>query len=213
MDDLLPLAARERRALADVLDTLTSEQWAAPSRCEGWTVRDVTAHLLFVLEHSLLATVVVFARNGANLDRMTKATTAADRRDGPRLVAALRTHAESRRTPPGFTVVAPLTDVVVHAQDICAPLGIVHPVDPASARLVLDFVVSAKATKGFLPRGRFDGLRLAATDLNWASGTGAEVRGPTADLVSAMLGRPAALSALSGDGVALLGERIAPPTA
>ena len=36
---------RERAALADDLATLTPEQWDAPSQCDGWTVRDVVAHM------------------------------------------------------------------------------------------------------------------------------------------------------------------------
>ena len=36
---------QQRVALADLLDTLTPEQWSTPSLCEGWTVRDVAAHL------------------------------------------------------------------------------------------------------------------------------------------------------------------------
>ncbi|MBA2607436.1 MAG: maleylpyruvate isomerase family mycothiol-dependent enzyme [Actinobacteria bacterium] len=37
---------RQRRRLADTLRTLTDEQWASPSRCEGWTVQDVVSHLI-----------------------------------------------------------------------------------------------------------------------------------------------------------------------
>jgi len=36
---------RQRRRMATVLAGLTDEQWAAPSRCEGWSVQDVVAHL------------------------------------------------------------------------------------------------------------------------------------------------------------------------
>jgi uncharacterized protein (TIGR03083 family) len=36
---------RQRRRLADVLSSLAAEQWAAPSRCDGWRVQDVAAHL------------------------------------------------------------------------------------------------------------------------------------------------------------------------
>ena len=40
----LELARDERLAFADFLAGLTPEQWAAPSLCAGWTVRDVAAH-------------------------------------------------------------------------------------------------------------------------------------------------------------------------
>ena len=39
---------RQRRRLLDLLGSLTDEQWAAPSRCDGWAVCDVAAHLVTV---------------------------------------------------------------------------------------------------------------------------------------------------------------------
>ncbi|MCB0954834.1 MAG: maleylpyruvate isomerase family mycothiol-dependent enzyme [Ilumatobacter sp.] len=36
---------RQRRRVAGLLAGLTDDQWATPSRCEGWTVRDVMVHL------------------------------------------------------------------------------------------------------------------------------------------------------------------------
>jgi uncharacterized protein (TIGR03083 family) len=43
-----PAAAmvRQRERFAAVLAGLDDEQWAAPSRCEGWTVQDVVDHLV-----------------------------------------------------------------------------------------------------------------------------------------------------------------------
>jgi uncharacterized protein (TIGR03083 family) len=43
-DPSIPLL-RQRRRLAARLSALTPEQWVAPSRCEGWSVQDVVAHL------------------------------------------------------------------------------------------------------------------------------------------------------------------------
>src|SRR5690242_7912912 len=37
----------ERAWMADLLESLSDEQWGTPSLCEGWTVRDVGAHLTF----------------------------------------------------------------------------------------------------------------------------------------------------------------------
>jgi uncharacterized protein (TIGR03083 family) len=36
---------RQRRRFAKTLAALSPEQWAAPSRCDGWRVQDVVAHL------------------------------------------------------------------------------------------------------------------------------------------------------------------------
>ena len=38
-------AVRQRRRLLAVLETLSDEQWACPSRCAGWSSRDVIVHL------------------------------------------------------------------------------------------------------------------------------------------------------------------------
>src|SRR4051794_18050788 len=41
-------AVRQRRRLEAVLTGLAPEDWARPSRCEGWTVQDVVSHLVTV---------------------------------------------------------------------------------------------------------------------------------------------------------------------
>jgi uncharacterized protein (TIGR03083 family) len=43
-----PVMVRQRRRMVEVFGTLTDEQWATPSRCEGWRVQDVAAHLVSV---------------------------------------------------------------------------------------------------------------------------------------------------------------------
>ena len=44
--DLMGLAEQERASLLDLLSGLTDEQWAAPSLCSRWTVRDVAVHVV-----------------------------------------------------------------------------------------------------------------------------------------------------------------------
>jgi len=44
-DPSVPLL-RQRRRLASILAELDDAQWATPSRCEGWSVQDVIAHLV-----------------------------------------------------------------------------------------------------------------------------------------------------------------------
>lgn len=44
-DPVAPML-RQRRRLADVLASLDDGQWAQPSRCDGWSVKDVVAHLI-----------------------------------------------------------------------------------------------------------------------------------------------------------------------
>lgn len=44
--DPAAMLRRQRARLGDALDELDAEGWATPSRCTGWTVRDVVAHLV-----------------------------------------------------------------------------------------------------------------------------------------------------------------------
>jgi uncharacterized protein (TIGR03083 family) len=206
--DLYPMLVAERRRLADTLDALTDEQWATPSLCAGWNVRDVVAHLVVPATTSKLRVIVPFARSGFNFDKMTMDTVRAEMRTGPELVAVFRKTADHRFTPPGFGFEAPLTDVIVHGRDIGRPFGIPPAIDPQTARAVLDFVVTKKATRAFVRRGVTDGLRFEATDLNWAHGDGEPVRGPSEALILAIVGRAVALADLSGTGVALLTARL-----
>jgi uncharacterized protein (TIGR03083 family) len=46
VDDPSVPTLRQRRRLAALLAGLDDRQWSAPSRCQGWAVRDVVAHLL-----------------------------------------------------------------------------------------------------------------------------------------------------------------------
>ena len=45
VDPSVPLF-RQRRRMADTLATFDDAQWAAPSRCVGWSSRDVISHLI-----------------------------------------------------------------------------------------------------------------------------------------------------------------------
>ena len=45
---IVPALVRQRLRLLDLLDSLSDEQWATPSRCEGWRVQDVIVHLASV---------------------------------------------------------------------------------------------------------------------------------------------------------------------
>jgi len=92
------------------------------------------------------------------------------------LVGTLRAHAETRWTPPGLGPEAPLTDIVMHTQDICRPLGIPQRVDGERARPILDFLVSRQA-RVITDPAWIAGLRLVPDDLNWVWGEGPEVQG------------------------------------
>ena len=54
---------------------------------------------------------------------------------------------------------------------------------------------------------RLEGLSLAATDVDWSSGEGPEVRGPCMSLILGMVGRQGALEDCEGPGVETLRAR------
>ena len=209
MGDVFDLVARERLRTADLLDTLDEAQWATPSLCSAWTVREVAGHLVLPFSVSLPGLLVGVARHRGSFHRFSTAKSKQlGQRPPAELVATLRRHAKSRFTPPGHPPAAPLTDIAVHTRDIARPLGldVCAPLDVW--RPVLDFLVSPVAAKAFVRPGRLDGLRLRATDQDWTSGSGAEVAGPSEALALAALGRTVALADLSSDGLAVLRERL-----
>lgn len=206
-DEAFGMIAEERRALADLLDTLTPEQWATPSLCAGWTVREVAAHLVVPFEVSVPSLMLRLVRSLGSYDRaMDGATREVAARPTTELAARLRANADHRFTPPMSGPEAPLTDVVVHGQDIRRPLGIAHGIEPEHLRVALDRM--AGGALGFVPRSRVAGLRFEATDLDWSAGDGALVRGPAEAILLAITGRPVALADLEGDGADRLADRI-----
>jgi uncharacterized protein (TIGR03083 family) len=47
-DDHAEIVARQRRRLESILSEFDEQEWAAPSRCDGWSNQDVIAHLVTV---------------------------------------------------------------------------------------------------------------------------------------------------------------------
>ena len=207
--DVFPLIAAERRRLADALDSLPREAWDAPSLCDGWTVHMVAAHLNAPWEASIPSVLVevVKARSLAGgFDRL--AHKIADNLPPAACVASLRDHADSRFTPPGFGPEAPLTDVIVHGADMLASSGGSVDVDPVALVTSLEFLSRGKS-KGFVSRGRIDGLVFEASDLDFRGGPGTlVVRGPALALCAAMCGRRSFVSQLSGEGLETLASRL-----
>ena len=131
--------ARERLALADLVAGLEADQWATPSLCAAWTVRDVVAHLTVTTRLTVPKVAVAAARARFSFDRMEIALTAerAARYGTAELVEQLRESASSDRRFPGSAPMDPLMDLVVHAQDVARPLGLAYssPADVVAASL------------------------------------------------------------------------------
>jgi uncharacterized protein (TIGR03083 family) len=197
---------RERLGLADLLDDLSDQEWAHPSLCAGWRVRDVAAHL--ALAHTGWGTAVADTiRARGSFDRMVRDTA---RRHATvptgELIAEIRAMSGSRRRAPAVTPLEPLLDVLVHGQDIAVPLrrGWRMPVEAASVAATRVWTMGWPLSRTFPARARFHGLRLVASDTDWSVGDGARVEGPIEALLLLLTGRTAGLGRLSGPGVARL---------
>ena len=204
--DLLTAIADERRTIADMLETLTDEQWSTPSLAEGWTVRNVTAHLVMPFRYSLPKVMWEVAKARGNFNKVADNIAKRDASlPTAELIDTLRRKADHKFKPPGQGFEAPLTDAVVHGLDIRLPLGIDRTVPADRWRTILDYVIQPKVQKFF--KTDLSGVTLSATDLGWSSGSGPTVSGSADDIGLVMTGRRSALDRLSGDGVALLSSR------
>lgn len=202
------MVVEERLALADQLGGLTDDQWATPSLCAGWTVRDVVAHLAGHLgrpKARLFVRLAVTYR--FDFDRFAYEGARAEPGSGPELLDRLRQHAGDRFAPPGMGPAAPLTDLVAHGQDVRRPLGIPHRLAPDRALPVLEFLTGRRATRGFVRADRRAGVTWRCTDMEWSWGSGPLVQGPAEAVIMALLGRAAVYGELGGDGVALMASR------
>ena len=165
----------ERAWLADLLQSLPQKAWQQPSLCEGWTVRDVGAHLTFA--HARVRDLLWPAvRAGFRYDAIVKDTALRSPLTHEEIVATLRGFVGSRRRVAFISDLEPLIDILVHIQDICRPLGIDRPMPPDAAAAAADRVLSTpRPIRLWKPP---QGVRMIATDVDWAYGTGDEIRQP-----------------------------------
>jgi uncharacterized protein (TIGR03083 family) len=207
--DILKMISDERRRMADLVDSLDSDQLQIRSLCAAWSVKEVLGHLVASIAAPNSSALRLLVRTGFNIHKANArlATLSASRPPGE-LAALLRANAENPFRPPIVGYPGQLTDLQVHGQDIRRPLGLPHDLQPDRLRVSLDFLVSGRAV-GFVPKRRLAGLRFEATDLDWARGGGPPIRGAAEAVMLALTGRRAALADLSGDGVAELHSRIA----
>lgn len=158
LDDPSVALSQQRRRLASILAELDDAQWATPSRCQGWSVRDVISHV--VDTNQFWAISIAAGRSGeptrflANFDPVA---TPAEMVEGVRSLpwgAVLERFVESNEAvaesvagldddgwsmlgeaPPGHVplrgiALHALWDAWIHERDITLPLGLT-PVEEA----------------------------------------------------------------------------------
>jgi uncharacterized protein (TIGR03083 family) len=207
MDDVWAEVFASRDELADLLETLTPEQWEAQSLCDQWKVRDVVGHI--VLGAGKLGfgkTIADLAKSGFSMNKMLARTGMEKGRvSTEELVKELREQSTNQYTPPMTKPIDMLSDTVVHTQDIRRPLDKPKEIPEDRLRAVLEDMKNV----GFMGnKKRIAGLKFVATDMTWTHGEGPEVQGKGEALLLAMCGRPTVLDELSGDGVETLRTRL-----
>jgi uncharacterized protein (TIGR03083 family) len=228
VDDPAVPMLRQRARLASVLALLDDEQWSAPSRCDGWSVQDVIAHL--VGTNQFWAISIDSGRQGAptrflgNFDpvatpaRMVESVRSQspaetlDRfvQTNDELGAAVRDLDDAgweilAEAPPGhvglrLVVLHALWDAWIHERDIVVPLGL--PTVDEPDEVVGSLTYAAALGPAFLAStasGRCGALAVEATDPSVAFVV------DLADAVTIHTGpSPDDAVALRGDAVALV---------
>ena len=190
-DEIWCTIDEQRTSLAGLLETLSPQQWNSASLCEGWKVRDVAAHLTHS-QMGLGRLVLEACKSRFRFDPMIKRLALADNRSQAEIVAALRGMVGSRKHIVGTKPLDPLTDALVHGQDIAVPLGIDRPMPEAAAAAAANHMWHTHFP--VQPAKQFAGIRLIATDADFAAGEGYQIKAPIRDILMVITGRPSAIS-------------------
>jgi uncharacterized protein (TIGR03083 family) len=198
-DALWRATHRERASLAEDLADLDDGQWSLPSLCGRWVIEEVVAHLtaaastgpLRWFASALGARFDFDLHNERRLVEQRGATPAETLQRFRRIITSA--------TSPLGPAPAWLGEVVVHAQDIRRPLGLLRTPPVETVTAVARFYASRNFTVA--SRRAIDGLRVEATDGPFAVGSGPLVSGTTLALTMAMAGRVAYCDDLTGPGV------------
>ncbi|PWI20490.1 maleylpyruvate isomerase family mycothiol-dependent enzyme [Streptomyces sp. Act143] len=185
--ELWQVVDRERASLADLLESLSAEEWETPTRCGDWRVRDVAAHLTLAARITWGQALREMVRARGDWNRMIH-DTAVREAAAPveAVVGHLRSVIGSRRLAPMTSPHEPLLDLLVHGQDIALALSRERAVSPTAARSAAERVWTMR----FPPRPwPLPKARLVATDIEWTRGEGAEISGPVRALLLLLTGR------------------------
>lgn len=200
---LQPVVADTFLTLAGLLEGTSERQWDTPSLCAGWRVREVVAHMTMAARYSEQEFMAGLQQCGFDFTRFSNEVAARDAGlPAAELVANLRSDVMGHWAPPGGGYHGALSHVVIHGLDVSVPLGAPRCCTDEAIRVVLDDLTQGDVHAHF--GISIDGCVLEATDLDWSYGSGAALRGPAADLVLALTGRPVPGGRLDGESLAAM---------
>jgi uncharacterized protein (TIGR03083 family) len=161
---------RQRKRLAEVMSLLSSEEWASPSRCEGWSVQDVAEHLAGVNQFFLLSIGSGLRDEPSQLlasfDPVKVPAAMVERARGAAPAATLERLIESNgelaallssvpeddwakpaEAPPGHIAVRAvcahaLWDAWIHERDVLLPLGLNQQIETDEVEVALGYAAA-----------------------------------------------------------------------
>lgn len=196
---MMDVIAAHRRSLAAALETLSADQWRSPSLCAGWTATHVLAHQTMPFRISEADFMAGLQRCGGDFTKFSDEIAERDSKLPPaELVAVLLDNAETPWSPPGGGLTGALTHDVIHGLDMTWPLGLTYEIADRATTAVLDALTStgSRTLFGF----PVEGIRVAATDVDWSAGKGAPLTGRCRDLMPLLAGRAVPRDLFAGAG-------------
>ena len=131
----------EQREFVELARSLSDEQWAAPSWCDAWTVRELIVHVAWHIhlpKYSVKEGVRYLRYGGM---------------DGlyARILDEHRSWSDARLVDwlasAGRPLPANLVELILHQQDIRRPLAIPRPIPGDQLRWLLDFAMTPEGGK------------------------------------------------------------------
>lgn len=169
----------ERAALVATMESLTEDEFEkGPTLCEGWTPRDVLAHVVGT-DLRLFEYVKAFGSISRGNARIVEALRPLSREE---LTEHARRWAASPAIASRIGAYGLLGDNAVHHQDVLRPLGRTRDIPEASRRAILreGMILGPK---------RLLSYRVEPTDVGRAAGRGRVVRGTAEQLGMWLAGR------------------------
>jgi uncharacterized protein (TIGR03083 family) len=196
----------ERQRFAAWLGELPADAWAKQSLCSGWSVADVVGHVTFPWRLSTPRLLGQMIRH-RGFEGASRANAPDLAQIGPSaMIAEIRDHADDMTRPPGAAIHDLLAEIVVHPLDIALPVDLSWTPDAAATAELLEYLTTSKKGGHYHPAGGVSDLSFVATDIDWAWGSGSELRGPAAGLALVLTGR-GLTAGLEGPGVEVLPRR------
>lgn len=178
----------ERKRLAGLLTDLTEQQWAAPSLCAGWRVREVIAHITMPYRmtdpEQFTAGLAAYDFDfNTYADHEARETT--EQLSDAELLAIYCDNLEHPWLPPGGGPAGALSHEVIHGLDITEALDL--PGAPTE-RIALVLANAGTTNLAFFGTD-LSGISLVAVDADVTLGDGTPVRATAKDILLGVTGR------------------------